>query len=599
MAQQQNTTGAVFDLGTQNQVIKTNSRAEEQGKQNLKDSTGSDSLRAASDILKNTSAALDTVKELISKETISIVQESGDAELLNKLTEFAEEVVLNPENLAEDMAQQQKGSTIYGDKIWGALKSLTEMTGSAELASAVVDFAKAAADASAKNEILRSLSANFEYLSKELAPSKAVSDELAAAAKALSGPDAAKTFAALKSTLLKLIGYTENSLLLDDNAKNLLPLIVHTISRYNDNPAALKESFDSLLKLAQGITLSQGQLELINGGSGDSLTTTLTKLFDSYIMGNDHLTPEIKQSSLMDSIEAQTQAKLMQMTNLLAAGAERMSERISAPTLSSVLSSVDMEGGTESLRQLLGAVIPDTPAMRQALDSIIDEFEASRNLDVLIDRLSVIVNSIGSDEKKILMAQGLNSVLANLAADKTTVYTRSTSIDTLSDFLAKNINNTFLRSITDMDQGDMLRTLLTAPGVFTPLLHHFVPLDAFGIRAFGELWVDPDARELFEKVSSNDENGTGSHIFLCFEIESRGYYELEIYEKNKSLSVMLLCPESTSEDYVGLRKSIPKIAEQNGYKVTGTVVDTLRTRRNLNEVFPKLGEQRSGFNVSV
>ncbi|MGN1106382.1 MAG: hypothetical protein ACI4RH_06995, partial [Huintestinicola sp.] len=432
----QNPNGQVFDLGNQVQVVKTNERGGENAERNLKDEGGGVLIRSSADAVRTPSAAITAAKELISSEALNLVKESGDAETLGKLTEFASEVMLNPSNLAADMTAQQKNATIFGDKLWSVLKDIIDFAakgdlsakgesapkgelfpkgdlfargdilsrgepsprgayeGAEELKNAVADFAKAAANVSSKEEILRSLSANFKFLSLEAAPSKAVSDELAAASKALSGPDAAANFASLKPTLLKLLGFTEHSLLLNDNTKNLLPLIVHNMSRFNDDPEALRESFDSLLMMTESFDIPPEAMEKMGLDKELSLADNLEKLFDSFIKDNEYLSPEAKQASLISSETADHEAGLRSSVNLLAAGAKHMAARIPEDTLTRVISTVDFTEGDEAVKKLLGAVIPNTPAMRTALQALFDELEVTKDLDALIDRLNVILENI-------------------------------------------------------------------------------------------------------------------------------------------------------------------------------------------------------------
>lgn len=601
---QQNPSGQVFDLGNQTQVVKTNDRSQDQAQQNLKDDGGSVLMRSAADAVKNPSSALNAAKALISRETISIIRESGDSDTLGKLTEFASEVMLTPENLSGDMTAQQKNATIYGDKLWAALKSLVDMSGSEGLKEGLADFAKAAADLSAKDEILKSLAANFKFLAGEAAPSKAVSNELMAASNALSGADAAVNFSALKPTLMKLLGYTEKSLLLNDATKNLLPLIVHNMSRYTDSPDALRGSFEALLGLAENTALTPEQLAALGIKEGQSLKEYLSGLFDSYISKNDYLSQDAKLLAMLDSRYAENESQLSSAVNLLAAGAKHMAGRIPSDSLMRTLSSVDFSQGSEALRKVLGSVIPNTPSMRSALQSLFDDLEETGDLDRMVGRLNTILENIddGNSENMIKLAQGLNSALGEMAASGRYNCSTATSMETLADFLTKNINNSILHSLSGLNQGDMVQNMLTAPGVFTPLLHQFVPLDAFGIRAFGEMWIDPSAEELVENVKnrrggSSDESG--NHMFLCFDIEDTGYFELEIYEKDKSMSVMLLCPEKLESTFMPIREVIPKIAAENGYKVTASIVEGLKAKRTLDQVFPKLAEQRTGLNVKV
>ncbi|MGN1089854.1 MAG: hypothetical protein ACI4Q6_05580 [Huintestinicola sp.] len=596
---QQNTSGQVFDLGTQNTVIKTNNRSEDHAERDLKDS-GSALIRSGSDIVKNPSSALNTAKALLSRETLSLIRESGDGESLGKLTEFASEVMLTPKTLSGDMAAQQKESTIYGDELWKKLNMLSEMSGSKTFSDALAEFAKAAANLSAKDEILHSLAANFRYLASEAAPGKAVADELMAASRALSGADAAQNFAALKGTLIKLLGYTEKSLLLNDDTQNLLSLIVHSMSRYTDSPDALKGSFRTLLALTDGMELSEEQLNALGTG-GKSISEMLSKLFDKYISGNDHFSPDAKQAAMLNGDFAKAEAAMRSNVNLLAAGARHMAERIPSDVLMKNLSSIDFTEGADALAKALGAVIPNTPAMRAALQSLFDELESTGNLDKMVDQLNTILENIGDKNAESMMhlAQGLNTALSEMAASGRYSCSAATSMEILADFMTKNINSSFLHSLSGLDQSDMIQNMLTAPGVFTPLIHQFVPLDAFGLKAFGELWVDPKADRELDGVGSKDGSENGSHMFLCFDIEDMGYFELEIYEKEKNLNIMLFCPEDTAGTFASIRKTIPQIAAANGYKVVSSTVDTVRSKRTLDQVFPKLNDQRSSLNVKI
>lgn len=697
---QQNPTGQVFNLGAQNEVIKVNNRSEDQAQQNLKDEGGPGLLSTGSGLVKNPSAALESAKAIMSRELLAAVRESGDSATLGKLTEFASEVMLTPESLQPDMVMQQNNATIYGDKLWNVLKTLADITDSPIVKEAVIDFAKAAADLSAKDEILRSLSANFKFLSREAAPGKAVSEELMAAAKALSGADAQKNFNALKPTLLKLLSYTEHSLLLNDDTKNLLPLIKHSMSRYTDSPEALKSSFEALLNISEGIELTPKQQEALGldpkakqpdgtaldrqnapdgaavkeqgtplqqllkglGLSGNDeakaaelpqgkepapesiaqeapspegklpegaeqnntsniladqqkasppqlkeaanpLTQKLMDLFDEYISKNEYIAPEAKLKSLFDPETAKHESAQRSAVNLLAAGANHMAGRISPDTMTKIVSTIDFTEGADALRKVLSAVIPNTPAMRNALQSIFDDLEQTRDLDGMIAKLNTILENIDDShsENLVTLAQGMNTALGEMAAEGKYNVTTSTSMETLTDFITKNIDNSFLHSLSGMNQSDMVQNMLTAPGVFTPLIHQFIPLDAFGLKAFGEMWIDPHDDELTDNVKNN-KNGTdnsGSHMFICFDIEDTGYFELEIYEKDKNLSVLLLCPENTEKDFSAIKDSVPKIAAANGYHVTASIVEGMHAKRSLDQVFPKLAVQRTGLNVKI
>ncbi|MGN0696543.1 MAG: hypothetical protein ACI4J5_07265 [Oscillospiraceae bacterium] len=600
--QQTSASGEVFDLGDQTKVIKTNSRTEEYAEQDLKDmelSTPSSAGGAG-----GVSDTLDAVKELLGKAAFSALAEKGDISALNKLTEFAQEVILSPDELEADLNNQQQNATIFSGKLWDTLRLLAKGSGSEDMFSAVLDFAKAAANNAQKNEILSSLSANFKFLAEELAPSKAVSEELMKASEALAAPDAARNYQALKSTLVQLINYTGESLLLDNKTQNLLPLIIHNMSRYSDDPSALRQSFDTLLNIFDNVNFGENTLSALASASGaenadpSSIRSALEKLFDSFILRSE-LPADVKASSVIDSAAIAEQNRLDNTANLLAMGIRNMAARLDTVRLKNTLSGIDPENGSASIKLALASVTPNTPAMADALDSLIANYDKTKDLAGLIDRLGTILNGIEDADKKIPLAQVLNQALSKLAQDEGSNYSPPTSLDTLADFLVKNINDAALQSLVSMNQNDIARTMLTNPGVFNPLMHFFVPLDAYGMRAFAELWVDKNADRQEVPLTGEDGDEDTNHIFMCFDMENVGYFEMEMFAKGSNLSVMLLCPEGTEQTFEPLKQSVPRIAAASGYTVGTTIIDTLYRKRDLNAVFPSLRKNRGSFDAKA
>lgn len=601
-SQQTGASGEVFNLGDQTKVIKTNDRSDGYAEQDLKDmelATPSSAGGAG-----GVSDTLDAVKELLGKAAFSALAEKGDTSALNKLTEFAQEVILTPDNLVSDLNNQQQNATIFSGKLWDTLRMLAKGSNSEDMFSAVLDFAKAAANNAQKNEILSSLSANFKFLAEELAPSKAVSEELMKASEALASPDAARNYQALKSTLVQLINYTGESLLLDNKTQNLLPLIIHNMSRYSDDPSALRQSFDTLLNIFDNVNFGENTLSALASASGaenaepSAIRSALEKLFDNFILQSD-LPADVKSSSVMDSSLIAEQNRLDNTANLLAMGIRNMAARLDTVRLKNTLSGIDPGNGSASIKLALASVTPNTPAMADALDSLIANYDKTHDLVGLIDRLGTILNGIEDVDKKIPLAQVLNQALSKMAQESGSNYSPPTSLDTLADFLVKNINDTALQSLVSMNQNDIARTMLTNPGVFNPLMHFFVPLDAYGMRAFAELWVDKNADRQEVPLSGEGDDEDTNHIFMCFDMENVGYFEMEMFAKGNNLSVMLLCPEGTEETFGPLKQSVPRIAAASGYTVGATIVDTLYRKRDLNAVFPSLRKKRGTFDAKA
>ncbi len=564
----------VFNLGNVDYVNKTNERDEQLGEQNLKDGSGAGLPKLNTTLSKDPAISASLLRGLIGSNAMAAISSAGDAELLNRVTEFANEILLSPDEIQDDIIRQQDEATMFSGKLWGALKEMIAgLSGSAvgeEVSSAALDFLKAAAAANSRDDILASISASLRFLANETAQSRQLADLLMQTADKLN----AENFSTVKNDILALVNYLEKSLLLNDKTQNLLSLITYNLSRFSGDSSALGESFNSLLNMAP------------DAATADKLNT----LFAQFIE-NSNLPSDIKLAALRDNPSAAAQRSITMLTERLADALNGNVSGMSAEELSAMLSGANEKGGTSTLRGILSQLLPDN--MKGGLNTLLRGFEHTKNLNALIDQLSVMINRIDNMDNKITLAQSINLVLTEMAQANGVDYRPPTTMENMLDFLIKNINDPSLKSLSAMGRPEMLQGLLSAPGVFTPLLHFLVPINMDEMKAFGELWVDPDAGKDAETGESD------SHLFLCFEIEEAGYFELEIYARGKSVNVALMCPEGTQRNYLTLKETIPTLASACGYNAEKMIIEPLRRRRDLTNVFPKLNERRSGLNVSV
>lgn len=611
----------VFDLGNVDYINKTNTRDEQLGEQNLKDQTGAGLPKLQTAISKDPALAAALLKGVLSSNTFAALGASGNAELLNKVTEFANEILLTPNELADDIIRQQDEATMFSGELWNSLKDMIAgLAGSPaeeEVSAAVMDFLKAAASSVARDDVINSISASLRYLAGEAAQSREIVNLLMQTADKLS----AENFGTVKNDVLALVNYLEKSLLLNDRTQNLLSLITYNLSRFNGDSYALGDSFQAVLNMAP------------DAETADKLNMLFTKFVET-----SRLPADIKLAALRDNPSASAQMSMTMLTERLAEAVNASLEKISPEQLSENLSklaeelgtavgtekpaaeetaaqnvreqnipdgqtelseelptaaakTITLKEGTALLKKMLAPLVPDN--MKGALNTLMRDFEKTPDLNNLIDRLSVIVNHAENMDKKIILAQGINLVLTEMAQAQGIQYRPPTTMENMLDFLIKNINDPSLRSLSDMTRPDMIQGLLSAPGVFTPLLHFLVPMNMDGMKAFGELWADPDA-------SRNPETGeSDSHLFLCFEIEEAGYFELELYSRGKSVSAALMCPAGTERNYLPLKEMLPELAASCGYSAERIMIEPLKRKRDLTNVFPKLNERRSGLNVRI
>lgn len=171
----------------------------------------------------------------------------------------------------------------------------------------------------------------------------------------------------------------------------------------------------------------------------------------------------------------------------------------------------------------------------------------------------------------------------------------SSTLDNLTDFIAKNINNPALKSLDSFNASNLLQSLLNAPGVFTPLAHYILPLEVNDTRAFGELWVDND--------ENNPNNTPGTqrnyHLFLTFDIDSIGRFELDMYAIGEDVNLSLLYPPRFDKQIGPMKERVTKIIRNSGYQARTFETAPLTKSHNLVDVFPKITNNRKSLNKRV
>ena len=577
-----------FQLANTTQVISSQERSSQEYHND--DASDGTLLRGLElNVAQNPTSGSDSLSAILSDEVLAALRTGGGVNLLEELTSLANEIMLgNSEQLAADFVSQEGNSTLFQGEVFDMLRNLLAksdgMLGGGEVRSSIANLLKSTAAATSNDNILQSLSDTLKFLSEELYPSRSISESLKNLSDALRQPDAAENFPELRSQISELLKDVSGSILLTDDMKNLLPLITYNMSRFNDNPTMLA---DSLNKLLDSIVLP-------DGAEAEALKSQLSSAFKEFVAGSDAFPDEVKTALLGNNASSSLGEAVKSVISQLLSNADAMPD---ADAVREGLSDISSQEGLFSLRQTLSFVLPDS-AMDN-LDTILGGFSQSHDLNSLLGQLSDILNAIPDEETKMVVAQKLNEVLSDILENTDVKYDKPTAMERFTNFLLKNLDDNALNSISEFNKQDVMSSLLTSPGVFTPLMHFLAPLeieDENGQkqRAFGELWVDSDDE------SSTGGSGGGTHILLDFSVENVGDFELEMFAANgNELTVNLMCPKSMSSNYSHFKTAIARLAAGKGYSVKSSKVGTLTKKRNLSQVFPKLTERRSGLNVSI
>ncbi|MEA4894328.1 MAG: antitoxin [Oscillospiraceae bacterium] len=141
----------------------------------------------------------------------------------------------------------------------------------------------------------------------------------------------------------------------------------------------------------------------------------------------------------------------------------------------------------------------------------------------------------------------------------------------------------------------MLYSLLSSPCNFTPLLHFILPLQYNEMKAFAELWINPESDE----KDMPDSASGGIHLLMVIDVDGVGRFEAEFSVYDSTIDFSLYCPKGCEQGYEELMKSFPKLLHGTPYHSGKTEVLTFESTRSLMDVFKSLPYRRVGVDVKI
>ncbi len=256
--------------------------------------------------------------------------------------------------------------------------------------------------------------------------------------------------------------------------------------------------------------------------------------------------------------------------------------------------------GMDALKMLSEGLFLGDPDNAENMKEMLAGFSQVNTMQELIDNLNTMLRGMPD----IPLRERLYGVFVDII-EKMSVKNElpqhgirppvSSTLDSLTDFIQANINNPALKSLDSFNASNLLQSLLNAPGVFTPLAHYILPLEVADTRAFGELWVDND--------ENNPNNTPGTqrnyHLFLTFDVESIGRFELDMYALGEEVNISLLYPPRFEKEIDPMKDRVNKIIRSSGYQTRTFETAPLKKPHNLVEVFPKITEKRTTLSKRV
>ncbi len=566
-----------------------------------------DLIPLAVSVSKNQALAVETIKDIINADLLGTAKLNGYTELAGELENLSGSLYIAAGELLNEILEQEKQNTMFhDDKFYDLLRELAAGAND-DLKESIGNMLKAINFSQNKDEITSALASNLKFLSEYFSPNRGLSQNLAALAGRWESGEAETNFASLRNQTSDLLKNVSESLLNDQHTQTLLPIVIHNISKYNTNPTMLREYFGQLLTQVPSYEMRnelanafEGLLLKLSGGGQNTEEAHDMTSFTNYTINSQ----ENQVENSLFSKESQTFQIFSSYLTENLSNPEYLSE--------SGLQNVDFseyitdlhsgaEDGLDVIKSIMSGLIVD-----DELNLMLgEEFNQINSMNGLVDFLNAFLESMPEgavrdsvfevmDEAVQVLAENDPFMDAEAMAKETGG--KSSSIRALTDFVAKNINHPALKSIDSFNASNLLQSMINAPGVFTPLAHYILPIQVEDTRAFGELWVDNDDDS---GVSGTKSDSKHYHLFLTFDIDTFGRFEVDVYANDNTASVSLLHPVSFGKNIDQLINKVNRIAAGAGYSISNFETGILKVPHNLSQVFPKLNERRAGLNVQA
>ncbi len=376
----------------------------------------------------------------------------------------------------------------------------------------------------------------------------------------------------------------------------------------------IQQLFDSLLLKPEQVVSELHRQEL---------STTLFKgeLFDQLrlLLGQSYEKPEVATSIgiLLKGLNATISRRdaLDSVSNNLSFLADslessvQLSERLQ--TLIGQLRAPDAPANFISLKREVMDILVDieksvlfNPQMEKTLPLII--YNLSRfndNDEFLPEALRLLLSNMDGDASKAALVKNLQAYIDTYMPPEGARRARAAEEESqVMDVLAKIIGRQASSEELHLLSGDkvekIIHSLLSSPSNFTPLLHFIVPVQYQDLKAFAEIWIDPNAEEAADPKRGGGE-AEATHMLLVFDIEGIGRFESELYVQNKKIALNLLCPPAYTEAFKKIGPAIRQAVAATGYSFEAINIERLERTHSLMDVFTDLPHKRTGIDVRV
>lgn len=139
----------------------------------------------------------------------------------------------------------------------------------------------------------------------------------------------------------------------------------------------------------------------------------------------------------------------------------------------------------------------------------------------------------------------------------------------------------------------IMNGMLLNESVYMPLLHFLLPFQYENNNVMSEMWVDPDAKK------DKEEGGRAIKVFLKFDIQSLGKFEMLMTLQDRESKMQILVPPQIAKQDKRIQAEVADILKKNGIRYSQLMVRERVRDRRVDEVFPEIREKERTINVRI
>lgn len=205
-----------------------------------------------SSLLKDPSVTVNFLKNIFILQEIIQLLPVNNSTVTQEIEQLFDSLLIKPEDIVDEMMRQENTSTVFKGDLFNFLRSLVTGNSTPELRAGVANLLKSINGMLGKQDVLNAISNSLQFLSESLSASKTLSQRLQLLSNQFRQEDAPQKYHDLKEQVMDILKEVENSILFSPKMAKVIAMTVYNLSRFQDNPDFLQESFSNLLLLLNG-----------------------------------------------------------------------------------------------------------------------------------------------------------------------------------------------------------------------------------------------------------------------------------------------------------------------------------------------------------